>query len=330
MRSGRSRLPDSSSRVRSRTLKFGSGVIGRRTVRCWSVEVLLGSDVVQVTLFAQVMPMVCDAGRGKAFFTLRLGTNSLKSELAKRGCWNPDTLQKLWFAIQGHLDARMKGLGVALPDYRSALELTDIHLIDIPDTQTVAAVPSLSSAASLADEVADIRRVVIDIQNLLVVRTQETGVVRPAAGHLTPNPETGIPNDTADTPIQSSSAGATTNTEATRPTPRCGTSPAGTEKTKPRWVKKVRRLYLGDMLVKRFRRHAANQEALLDAFEEQGWSLHIDDPLPPKNELDPKERLREAVRALNENHRVQGVLKFEMDGTGEGVVYLVIEAVDGP
>ena len=45
---------------------------------------------------------------------------------------------------------------------------------------------------------------------------------------------------------------------------------------------------VGDRVVKQFRVPAGNQELILAAFEEMGWPPHIDDPLPPVHDLDPK------------------------------------------
>ena len=114
------------------------------------------------------------------------------------------------------------------------------------------------------------------------------------------------------------------------PADRAKTTVPQKEPPKPRWDRHSRTLFLGSTCVKRFGRRAANQEALLNCFENDHWPTHIDDPLGRTSTLDPRERLREAVRALNENHRVQGVLKFEMDGTGEGVAYRLIGAEDLP
>ena len=50
---------------------------------------------------------------------------------------------------------------------------------------------------------------------------------------------------------------------------------------RPRWIAEARELWLGDRLVKRFRRSATAQEIVLAAFEEEGWPRHIDDPLLP-------------------------------------------------
>jgi hypothetical protein len=93
---------------------------------------------------------------------------------------------------------------------------------------------------------------------------------------------------------------------------------------KPHWDAERRDLRYGDKVVKRYRQRAANQCRLLSAFEELGWPPRIDDPLPPKGDTDRCERLRDTVRALNNN--CLG-LHFVLDGTGEGVIWSV--APDG-
>ncbi len=79
-------------------------------------------------------------------------------------------------------------------------------------------------------------------------------------------------------------------------------------------------LFLGQRLVKRFRVPAANQERVLNAFEEEGWPDRILDPLPPLGDQDPKRRLSDTIRALSHN-QVEPLLRFHGDGTGQGVLW---------
>lgn len=88
---------------------------------------------------------------------------------------------------------------------------------------------------------------------------------------------------------------------------------------RPRWDGELRTLYVGNKIVKVFRQPASNQEAILEAFNEDGWHSHIDDPLPGSGDIEPKKRLRETVESLNKHHRMPGLIWFESDGTGEGV-----------
>lgn len=97
--------------------------------------------------------------------------------------------------------------------------------------------------------------------------------------------------------------------------------PAG-QKCKPVWNLHLRKLTFRDRLIKHFRCPAQNQEAILCAFEEEGWPEHICDPLPPIEACESKQRLHDAIRGLNRS-QVNTLLRFGGDGTGEGVVWRV-------
>lgn len=88
----------------------------------------------------------------------------------------------------------------------------------------------------------------------------------------------------------------------------------------PRWDADLRKLQLGGQLVKRFKWPATNQEAVLCAFQEEGWPERIDDPLPPQPEQDSKRRLADTIKCLNRK-QVNELLHFRGDGTGEGVLW---------
>jgi hypothetical protein len=86
----------------------------------------------------------------------------------------------------------------------------------------------------------------------------------------------------------------------------------------------VKELLWNGLLIKKFNQPAKNQERLLTEFQEADWPWHIDDPLD--NGPDPK-RLRDTVDSLNEYHENPGMLRFRMDGTGQGVIWeLVVQA----
>jgi hypothetical protein len=76
------------------------------------------------------------------------------------------------------------------------------------------------------------------------------------------------------------------------------------------------------LLVKRFKYVARNQELVLDAFEEEDWPFRIDDPPPPRQEIDCKLRLRDTIAKLN-RHRQSTVIRFSGDGTGRGIRWQV-------
>lgn len=86
----------------------------------------------------------------------------------------------------------------------------------------------------------------------------------------------------------------------------------------PHWKADVRELHWNGEVVKRFRVPSPNQEAVLTAFQEESWPPHIDDPLPPKPEVDPKRRLNDTIKNLNKRH-VHRLIRFLGDGRGQGV-----------
>jgi|GEM_PF-2610792 len=74
-----------------------------------------------------------------------------------------------------------------------------------------------------------------------------------------------------------------------------------------------------------------NQTRLLDAFQELGWPRRIDDPIPLRRDPDRRQRLADTVPGLNSSKG----LSFELDGTGEGVIWKPAQdegsaASDGP
>lgn len=88
----------------------------------------------------------------------------------------------------------------------------------------------------------------------------------------------------------------------------------------PHWGAETRELRMNGQVVKRFKWHAVNQEAVLAVFEEEGWPVRIDDPLPPQPEQDPKRRLSDTIKCLNRKQKNE-LIHFHGDGTGEGVTW---------
>lgn len=86
----------------------------------------------------------------------------------------------------------------------------------------------------------------------------------------------------------------------------------------PCWNVNARELRVGDTLVKHFRVPARNQELVLSAFEEDGWIVRIDDPLPPNEEIDSRQRLRDTIKSLNRSQQ-SPLLRFHGDGRAQGV-----------
>ena len=88
----------------------------------------------------------------------------------------------------------------------------------------------------------------------------------------------------------------------------------------PVWNNVQRTLWWRSRVVLRFRNAAANQCLLLSAFQEQGWQPRIDDPLPRVAKKNPKIRLGQTVRSLNDGLKLP-VMRFHSDGTGRGVTW---------
>jgi hypothetical protein len=92
----------------------------------------------------------------------------------------------------------------------------------------------------------------------------------------------------------------------------------------PVWNPEGRELWFRGKLVKQFHHKAGNQVLILEVFEELGWPPRIDDPLPPKSDQEPKERLRETMKSLNHGLDVP-LLRFHADGTGRGIRWEAVE-----
>ncbi len=89
---------------------------------------------------------------------------------------------------------------------------------------------------------------------------------------------------------------------------------------KPFWDCQRRELRMGQWVIKRFKLPSPNQETLLAAFEEEGWPLRIDDPLPPVHGVLSKRRLHDTIKSLNRNQKCR-LISFKGDGTGEGICW---------
>jgi hypothetical protein len=94
---------------------------------------------------------------------------------------------------------------------------------------------------------------------------------------------------------------------------------------RPHWNSDLRVVTYNNQIVKQFKLPSPNQTAILAAFEEEGWPTRIDDPLPPRSDLDPKQRLHDAIRSINRNQRHR-LLCFRGDGTGRGIIWLPADA----
>ncbi len=78
-------------------------------------------------------------------------------------------------------------------------------------------------------------------------------------------------------------------------------------------------LYYAGELVKRLQERANFQRIALNAFHDAGWARRIVDPFPWDADIDPRERLHNAVTALN--RQITALLEFYRDGTGSGLCW---------
>jgi hypothetical protein len=96
--------------------------------------------------------------------------------------------------------------------------------------------------------------------------------------------------------------------------------PSAREPIKPHWDAVSRKLWYGDMLVKRFRVPAEAQCLILTVFQEEGWPSCIDDPLPCDDRSNSWHRLKKAIHMLNESQE-NPLITFHGNGTGDGVCW---------
>jgi hypothetical protein len=88
----------------------------------------------------------------------------------------------------------------------------------------------------------------------------------------------------------------------------------------PHWDAMAQVLCFAGLVVKRFGYSSPNQEAVLEAFEEEHWPRRIDDPLRPLSGVDSKQRLRDTIRTLNAKQE-NLLIRFRSGGTGEHVIW---------
>ena len=91
----------------------------------------------------------------------------------------------------------------------------------------------------------------------------------------------------------------------------------------PHWDSVARVFRVGGNIVKHFKVPAANQELILNAFQEEGWPSQIYDPLPPSDEIDPKRRLHDTINRLNRNQKTH-IIQFCGDGNGTAVSWRLL------
>jgi hypothetical protein len=114
---------------------------------------------------------------------------------------------------------------------------------------------------------------------------------------------------------RASDARDSTGLNRRRPAPESSNPPSTLT---PTWDSDRQQLRVGRVIVKEFKVPAANQEAILAAFQEEGWVPRIDDPLAPQLNQDSKRRLHDTINSLNRNQK-QSLIRFLGDGKGEGI-----------
>lgn len=101
---------------------------------------------------------------------------------------------------------------------------------------------------------------------------------------------------------------------------------ADDKQTKPvvNWNRETGELRVGKITAKTIRnlRQAKSVVAILDAFQELEWPESMDDPLKRDANVDPTERLGDALKSLNRN--LTGI-KFRKNGTGEAIVWEILK-----
>ena len=88
----------------------------------------------------------------------------------------------------------------------------------------------------------------------------------------------------------------------------------------PLWDRHRHILRMDGRVVKQFQMPSPSQEAVLTAFEEQGWPAAIDDPLPPHPGQDARRRLRSTIQSLNANQQAP-LLHFRGDPIGLRILW---------
>jgi hypothetical protein len=97
----------------------------------------------------------------------------------------------------------------------------------------------------------------------------------------------------------------------------------------PSWDRRRRILRVGARTVKKYRVPSVCQEAVLAAFEEEGWPPVIDDPLRPSPEQDCKRRLRDTISSLN-SHQLNAIVRFRGDGSGARILWELTVPAEEP
>jgi hypothetical protein len=110
------------------------------------------------------------------------------------------------------------------------------------------------------------------------------------------------------------------------PETACSAEAAFSTAVTPHWDHQCHILSVGDRTVKQFRVPSPNQEAVLQAFQGEGWPVYVADPLPVMSSPhQAKVRLHDTIKCLNARQKSR-LIRFRGDGCGVGVLWeLVVE-----
>jgi hypothetical protein len=87
----------------------------------------------------------------------------------------------------------------------------------------------------------------------------------------------------------------------------------------PHWNSHSQTLSVGKQIIKQLRRPASSQSLILNAFEEEGWITCIDDPLHPRDGIEPKSRLHSTINCLNRG--LIPLIHFHSNGNGRAICW---------
>lgn len=95
------------------------------------------------------------------------------------------------------------------------------------------------------------------------------------------------------------------------------------KKAKPSWDDDLRRLCVGEIVIKQFKEPAENQVAVLDKFQYYRWRRRIPNPLttPGQPLKRIQQRRRDTIAGLNEDHVTPGIIRFGGDGRTTDIIW---------
>jgi hypothetical protein len=88
----------------------------------------------------------------------------------------------------------------------------------------------------------------------------------------------------------------------------------------PFWDEESQVLWYDNCVVKRFKRPAQNQQAILREFQRRKWKQRVPNPLPRVERMNRKVRLRDTLKRLNQGHELQAV-RFHSTDCGHFVTW---------